>query len=172
SPASGEKIECETLVVGGNYNSGVRKAWSQLVFAGLIAMAGISGGIASAPDLVAHVRRAAELRPLSVWRRREVLFGPYYASLRAIRRTLPETASIAIVVADESDFVSGIFANTYLYPRSSILYASFSDWETHRIEGAVRFRPRPMTIVWLNDDVTQEARIMTPDAIRQELAGP
>ena len=145
---------------------------SQLVFAVFIAVAGISGAIASAPELAAHVRRAAELRELPVWRRREMLFGPYYASLRSIRRTLPEDASVAIVMADESDFVSGMFANTYLYPRSSILYASVSDWETHRIEGAVRSRPRPMTIVWLNDNVTPEARIMTPEAIRRELADP
>lgn len=144
--------------------------WKKLAFAVLIALSGLSAAVSSAPVLAANARRAFELRNLPVWRRREALFGPYYASLRAIRQQIPEDARVAIVLGDESDFVAGIFAITYLYPRESVLYASFADWETHRFEGAVRIRPRALTIVWLNDDVTPEVRIMTPAAIRRELA--
>jgi hypothetical protein len=140
-----------------------------VAFGLLLAATGISGAIASAPALASGVRRAWELRELPVWRRREALFGPYYASLRTIRAAVPEKEEVAIVLADESDFVNGIFAGTYLYPRDSILYRSFGDWETHRLDGAVRDRSRPLILIWMNDDVTPEARIMTADAIRKEL---
>lgn len=143
--------------------------WRSVFFAILVAATLLAGVFRSAPGLIANAVRAARFHDLSVTRRREELFGRYFMSLRSIRDRLPESASVAIVMNDLSDREAGIFANTYLYPRQSLLYWGFASWEKHEFEGAVRERPRPDVIIWFHDEVTPEARLMTPDAIRREL---
>jgi hypothetical protein len=121
----------------------------------------LSGAAQTLMPLLGEAKKALEFSSLSWSRRRESQFGPYYRSVREIRERLPENAEVAIVMADVPDREPGIFASSYLYPRSTLLYWGPSNFRQHVYEGAVQTRRRPTIVIWFDRKATPEAQMMT-----------
>jgi hypothetical protein len=141
----------------------VRASVMTLAFAVLVA----SGAIASFPKVSASLQSAWSLRDLSWSRRRETVLGPAYPAIRALRRQIPETSDVAIILADADDVGPGTFLNYYLYPRTSIIYWGPNNYDQQILEGRVD-RPRPATIIWLDSTRSPVPRLATIEEVRQE----
>jgi len=74
------------------------------------------------PRLIAIVNNARTLRPLTYEARRERQMGPWYASIEKLRHALPKKEQIALI-APPRDLDAAIFANYYLYPIRTRLFA-------------------------------------------------
>lgn len=93
------------------------------------------------PHLIMLASEAWSLLPLPYEARREHQMGPWYASIQLLRRTLPKKEPVALIAARrESD--AGIFANYYLFPIRTRLFASRDDFRN-----AANETTRPKTIV-------------------------
>ncbi|HXH39805.1 MAG TPA: hypothetical protein VNN08_14345 [Thermoanaerobaculia bacterium] len=73
------------------------------------------------PRLVVLVDTARTLLPLPYEARRERQMGPWYASIRTIRREQPRREPVALIAAP-LDVDSAVFANYYLYPIRTRLF--------------------------------------------------
>jgi hypothetical protein len=74
------------------------------------------------PRLIAIVTNARTLLPLSYEARRERQMGPWYASIEKLRRELPKNEQVALI-APPRDLDAAVFANYYLYPIRTRIYA-------------------------------------------------
>jgi len=74
------------------------------------------------PRLIAIVNNARALLPLPYEARRERQMGAWYASIEKLRRELPKKEQIALI-APPRDHDSAVFANYYLYPIRTRLFA-------------------------------------------------
>jgi hypothetical protein len=74
------------------------------------------------PRLIAIVNNARTLLPLSYEARRERQMGPWYASIERLRRELPKNEQVALI-APPRDLDAAVFANYYLYPIRTRIYA-------------------------------------------------
>ena len=82
----------------------------------------VSLAASTLPRLVAIVNNARTLWPLPYEARREHQMGPWYASIEKLRRELPKKEQIALI-APPRDLDAAIFANYYLYPIRTRLFA-------------------------------------------------
>jgi len=74
------------------------------------------------PRLVAIVNNARTLLPLTYEARRERQMGAWYASIEKLRAELPKKEQIALI-APPRELDSAVFANYYLYPIRTRLFA-------------------------------------------------
>jgi hypothetical protein len=93
------------------------------------------------PRLAARTREALTLLPLSYESRRERQMGAWYASVQSLRRTLPKKEPVALVLGIR-DTEAAIFANYYLYPIRTTLFAGRNGYRD-----AAPDPTRPKTIV-------------------------
>jgi hypothetical protein len=93
------------------------------------------------PRLVARTRDALTLLPLSYESRRGRQMGAWYASIESLRRTLPKKEPVALVLGIR-DTEAAIFANYYLYPIRTRLFAGRNDYRN-----AAPDPTRPKTII-------------------------
>ncbi|MEA2237592.1 MAG: hypothetical protein QOC81_2316 [Thermoanaerobaculia bacterium] len=101
----------------------------------------LSLAAATLPRLLVFAHDAWTMLPLSCEARRERQMGSWYSSIQSLRRTLPKKEPVALIAARRvSD--AGIFANYYLYPIRTRLFASRDDFRN-----AANDADRPKTIV-------------------------
>jgi hypothetical protein len=93
------------------------------------------------PRLVARTREALTLLPLPYESRRVRQMGAWYSSVQSLRRTLPKKKPLALVIGIH-DTEAAIFANYYLYPIRTRLFAGRNDYRN-----AAPDPTRPKTIV-------------------------
>ena len=74
------------------------------------------------PRLIAIVNDARTLLPLPYEARREQQMGPWYASIETLRHELPKKEQVALV-APPRDLDAAVFANYYLYPIRTRIFA-------------------------------------------------
>ena len=74
------------------------------------------------PRLATIVNNARTLLPLPYEARRERQMGPWYASIEKVRAELPKKEQIALI-APPRDLDSAVFANYYLYPIRTRVFA-------------------------------------------------
>jgi hypothetical protein len=96
------------------------------------------------PRLIAIVNNARTLIPLPYDARRERQMGPWYASIEKLRAELPKKEQLALI-APPRDLDAAIFANYYLYPIRTRLFAGRNAYRN-----AAPDRTRPETIVAVN----------------------
>jgi hypothetical protein len=101
----------------------------------------ISIAATTLPRLVARTREALTLLPLPYESRRERQMGAWYASIESLRKTLPKKEPVALVLGIR-DTEAAIFANYYLYPIRTRLFAGRNDYRN-----AAPDPTRPKTIV-------------------------
>ena len=77
--------------------------------------------------------RALRGRPWN--QRRTHVLGPYYRDVRALRRQIPENASVAIIPKDGVDGDIAVHSIYHLYPRSIVLYRSRDAFEQNIRDG-------------------------------------
>ena len=87
-----------------------------------VALLFVSLAASTLPRLVAIVNNARTLLPLSYEARRERQMGPWYASIEKLRHELPKKEQVALI-APPRDLDAAIFANYYLYPIRTRLFA-------------------------------------------------
>jgi hypothetical protein len=109
------------------------------------------------PRLVALVSNARALLPLRYDARREPQMGPWYASVKALRRELPANEAVALVAAPR-DVESAVFANYYLYPIRTRLFRGRNEYRNSANDPTL-----PKTIVAVNADRVERT---TYDALR------
>jgi hypothetical protein len=73
------------------------------------------------PRLIALVNTARTMLPLRYDARREAQMGPWYASVKKLRRQLPANQPVALIAAPR-DIDSAVFANYYLFPIRTRLF--------------------------------------------------
>jgi hypothetical protein len=88
----------------------------------LAAIVLLSAVIFSMPDVVGELRTAFAIESLPYGQRREAVIGALYTSIRQLRRELPENETIALILRRPEDIGNGVFANYYLYPRTTRIY--------------------------------------------------
>jgi hypothetical protein len=93
------------------------------------------------PRLVARAREALTLLPLPYESRRERQMGAWYASIESLRRVLPKKEPVALVIGIH-DTEAATFANYYLYPIRTRLFAGRNDYRN-----AAPDPTRPKTII-------------------------
>jgi hypothetical protein len=93
------------------------------------------------PRLIVRAREALMLLPLPYESRRERQMGAWYASVQSLRKTLPKKEPVALVLGIR-DTEAAIFANYYLYPIRTRLFAGRNDYRN-----AAPDPTRPKTIV-------------------------
>lgn len=98
------------------------------------------------PGLVMLVDEARTLLPLPYDARRERQMGPWYASVKALRRELPLREPVALVAASR-DIDSAVFANYYLYPIRTRLFVGRNSYRNAANDPAL-----PKTIVAVTSD--------------------
>lgn len=96
------------------------------------------------PRLIAIVNNARALLPLPYEARRERQMGPWYASIEKLRAELPKKEQVALI-APPRDLDSAIFANYYLYPIRTRLFAGHNAYRN-----AAPDRMRPAVVVAVN----------------------
>ena len=109
------------------------------------------------PRLVSLVANAGALLPLHYDARRERQMGPWYASVKALRRELPPREQVALVAAPR-DVESAVFANYYLYPIRTRLFVGRNSYRN-----AANDPTLPKTIVAVYADRIERT---TYDALR------
>jgi len=98
------------------------------------------------PRLVALVNNARALLPLRYDVRRERQMGPWYASVKALRRELPPNEPVALV-ATPRGVESAVFANYYLYPIRTRLFVGRNNYRDAANEPAL---PKTIAAVYVN----------------------
>jgi hypothetical protein len=93
------------------------------------------------PRLVTRTREALTLMPLSYESRRERQMGEWYTSIQSLRRVLPKKEPVALILGIR-DTEAAIFANYYLYPIRTRLFAGRNDYRN-----AAPDPTRPKTLV-------------------------
>jgi hypothetical protein len=93
------------------------------------------------PRLVSRTREALTLLPLPYESRRERQMGAWYASIQSLRRVLPKKEPVAMVLGIR-DTEAAIFANYYLYPIRTRIFAGRNDYRN-----AAPDPTRPKTII-------------------------
>jgi hypothetical protein len=109
------------------------------------------------PGLVVLVDEARTLLPLAYEARRERQMGPWYASVKALRRELQLREPVALVAASR-DIDSAVFANYYLYPIRTRLFVGRNSYRNAANDPAL-----PKTIVAVTADRVERT---TYDALR------
>jgi len=104
----------------------------------------VSLAASTLPRLIAIVNHARTLLPLPYEARRERLMGPWYASLEKLRAELPKKEQIALI-APPRELDAAIFANYYLYPIRTRLFAGRNAYRN-----AAPDRMRPAIVVEVN----------------------
>jgi hypothetical protein len=120
--------------------------------------------VPTAPDLIKEVRRAVELRSLSMNRRREIVLGDFYRGIEELQKKVPPDEPLALITHPQ-DFESG-FINYDLYPHPTRIYWSrwqyaFADPKT-RPKLIVRSSgvPQLMTYAELRDAELKHSRVL------------
>src|SRR4051812_35213016 len=101
----------------------------------------ISMAVTTLPRLVSRTREALTLLPLPYESRRERQMGAWYSSIESLRRVLPKKQPVALVLGIR-DTEAAIFANYYLYPIRTRLFAERNDYRN-----AAPDPTRPKTIL-------------------------
>jgi hypothetical protein len=96
------------------------------------------------PRLVAIVNNARTLLPLSYEARRERQMGPWYASIEKLRSELPKKEQVALI-APPRDLDAAVFANYYLYPIRTRIYAGRNAYRNAALD-----RTRPAIVIAVN----------------------
>lgn len=109
-----------------------------------VALLFLSLAATTLPRLIAIVENARTLMPLPYEARRERQMGPWYASVEKLRRELPPHEPIALL-ASPHDIDAAVFANYYLYPIRTRLFAGRNIYVN-----ATPDPMRPKTIVAVN----------------------
>jgi hypothetical protein len=104
----------------------------------------VSLAASTLPRLVAIVNNARMLLPLPYEARRERQMGPWYASIEKLRRELPKNEQAALI-APPRDLDAAVFANYYLYPIRTRLFAGRNAYRN-----AAPDRTRPAIVVAVN----------------------
>ena len=107
----------------------------------LCALLFLSLAATTLPRLVARTREALTLLPMPYESRRERQMGAWYSSVQSLRKTLPKKEPVALVLGIR-DTEAAIFANYYLYPIRTRLFAGRNDYRD-----AAPDPTRPKTIV-------------------------
>lgn len=117
------------------------------------------------PCLIGLVNTARSMMPLTYEMRRERQLGGWYTSVQTLRRELPANEPVALVAAPR-DIESAVFANYYLYPIRTRLFAGRNNFRN-----AAPDLTRPNTIVSVTGERVERAEY---DVLRdRELrAGP
>jgi len=102
------------------------------------------------PWLVARTREALTLLPMPYESRRERQMGAWYSSVRSLRKTLPKKEPVALVLGIR-DTEAAIFANYYLYPIRTRLFAGRNDYRD-----AAPDPTRPKTIVAVTSEKVEK----------------
>jgi hypothetical protein len=98
------------------------------------------------PRLIALVNNARELLPLRYDARREKQMGPWYASVKSLRRELPANEPVALV-ATPRGVESAVFANYYLYPIRTRLFVGRNNYRDAANDPAL---PKTIVAVYVN----------------------
>ncbi|MBV8546029.1 MAG: hypothetical protein JO093_11440 [Acidobacteria bacterium] len=104
----------------------------------------ISLAASTLPRLIAIVTNARTLQPLTYEARRERQMGPWYASIEKLRAELPKKEPVALI-APPRDLDAAVFANYYLYPIHTRLFAGRNAYRN-----AAPDPTRPKVIVAVN----------------------
>lgn len=104
----------------------------------------VSLAASTLPRLVTIVNNARTLLPLPYEARRERQMGPWYASIETLRRELPKKEQVALIALPR-DLDSAVFANYYLYPIRTRLFAGRNSYRN-----AAPDRTRPAIVVAVN----------------------
>ena len=117
----------------------------------------VSLAVSTLPRLVRIVNNARTLLPLPYEARRERQMGSWYASIEKLRAALPKKDPIALI-APPRDLDAAVFANYYLYPIRTRLFAGRNAYRN-----AAKDRTRPAIIVAVN---AGRAELTTYDVLR------
>jgi hypothetical protein len=109
-----------------------------------VALLFVSLAASTLPRLIAIVNNARTLLPLPYDARRERQMGPWYASIEKLRAELPKKEQVALI-APPRDLDAAIFANYYLYPIRTRLFAGRNAYRN-----AAPDRTRPAIMVAVN----------------------
>jgi hypothetical protein len=104
----------------------------------------VSLAASTLPRLIAIVNNARTLLPLPYEARRERQMGPWYESIEKLRAELPKKEQIALI-APPRDLDSAVFANYYLYPIRTRIFAGRNAYRN-----AAADRTRPAIVVAVN----------------------
>lgn len=119
----------------------------------------------SLPGMTRLAIDAVSFFPLSPEERLERVFGSYYTSILRIRSQLRPEEPVALSTRlVERDINGVIFANYYLYPRPTRLYASLDGYRTTVLSDP----SQPKKLVRMDLGRTPEARLMTYLDVRHE----
>jgi hypothetical protein len=125
------------------------------------------------PDLLRNTTVALQLRKMTDPEKRNTVIGLYYRPLHAIRQSIPETESVAIVMAGSPlDRDVGVFANYYLYPRPSMFYRGIEAYRENKYEGSVTGRSRPSTVILIDHSESPEPRLLLGLELLESAKGP
>jgi hypothetical protein len=109
----------------------------------------VSLAASTLPRLIAIVNNARTLLPLTYEARRERQMGPWYASIEKLRHELPKKEQVALI-APPRDLDAAVFANYYLYPIRTRLFAGRNAYRN-----ATPDPTRPNIIVAVNATVAE-----------------
>jgi hypothetical protein len=115
----------------------------------LCALLFLSLAATTLPRLVARTREALTLLPLPYEWRRERQMGAWYSSVQSLRKTLPKKEPVALVLGIR-DTEAAIFANYYLYPIRTRLFAGRNDYRNASPDPT-----RPKTIVAVTSEIVE-----------------
>ena len=106
--------------------------------------------IASGPELLFTTRLAFSLRGKSWDQRREIVFGDYYRDVVAIRRTISQNETIALIPRRPEDRDVAMFSVYHFYPHPARVYLTESEWE--------KAPDHPRWIVWVDHGKLEVAK--------------
>lgn len=119
----------------------------------------------SFPRMIELVRQSVTLLPLAYSARRDRVLGSFYPAIRRIRAEVGEDEGIGLSVRElNRDINAAIFANYYLYPRRTRLYATLDDYRTTIYSDPAQ----PVRFVRIDTRRTEEPRLMSYLQIRAE----
>ena len=116
----------------------------------LCALLFLSLAATTLPRLAARTREALTLLPLPYESRRDRQMGAWYSSVQSLRKTLPTKEPVALVLGIR-DTEAAIFANYYLYPIRTRLFAGRNDYRD-----AAPDMTRPKTIVAVTSEKVEK----------------
>lgn len=142
---------------------GIRSLRSRKADAAIFAIVLISAAAITLPQLLHLVRLAVALRPLPYSERRERIMD-YYASLRRVKREVPESERVAVIMARAEELDRSVFVASYLYPRPTFVMLP----DQYRND---RSKTRPKTIVRVDSKQPEIVRHLTYGELRREQIG-
>lgn len=124
-------------------------------------------------DLIRNATVAFQLRKMTDPEKRSTVIGLYYPPLHEIVQSIPETESVAIVMAGSPlNRDVGVFVNYYLYPRPSMFYRGVEAYRENRYEGSVPDRPRPETVILIDHSESPEPQLLTGHVLLESAEAP